>query len=265
MNINEIFGRLDKLFAENRISEVERYLTQALSEAEYDGDRETMQAIYNELISFHRSTGEYDKALSFCRQVIRLAEKMEIDDTVSYGTTLMNVANTNRAAGNLLEALAYFRQVRDIYQGQVSPYDILMATYYNNVAMLYQDLGDFDKAVDSFEQALAIIERHDKAGNEIAIIYVSLGESLLRAGRLDEAKDRLAEAVRRYQLMGERGYHYSAALSAMAETFYRQGDLVQALKYYELAAEEIYGIYGDNDTYRVIMGNIETVKSQLMN
>ena len=84
-------------------------------------------------------------------------------------------------------------------------------------------------------------------------------------GRLDEAKDRLAEAVRRYQLMGERGYHYSAALSAMAETFYRQGDLVQALKYYELAAEEIYGIYGDNDTYRVIMGNIETVKSQLMN
>ena len=44
MNINEIFGRLDKLFAENRISEVERYLTQALSEAEYDGDRETMQA-----------------------------------------------------------------------------------------------------------------------------------------------------------------------------------------------------------------------------
>ena len=172
MNINEIFGRLDKLFAENRISEVERYLTQALSEAEYDGDRETMQAIYNELISFHRSTGEYDKALYFCRQVIRLAEKMEIDDTVSYGTTLMNVANTNRAAGNLLEALAYFRQVRDIYQGQVSPYDILMATYYNNVAMLYQDLGDFDKAVDSFEQALAIIERHDKAGNEIAIIYV---------------------------------------------------------------------------------------------
>mgnify|MGYP002563840897 CR=1 FL=1 len=39
----------------------------------------------------------------------------------------------------------------------------------------------------------------------------------------------------------------------------------EALKYYELAAEEIYGIYGDNDTYRVIMGNIETVKSQLIN
>ena len=76
MNINEIFGRLDKLFAENRISEVERYLTQALSEAEYDGDRETMQAIYNELISFHRSTGEYDKALYFCRQVMRLAKKV---------------------------------------------------------------------------------------------------------------------------------------------------------------------------------------------
>ncbi len=265
MNINEISDQLDRLFAENRITEVERYLTQALSEAEYDGDRESMQAIYNELISFHRSTGEYDKALYFCRQVMRLAKKMDIEDTVEYGTTLMNVANTNRAAGNLLESLAYFKKVKAIYQGQVSPYDILMATYYNNVALLYQDLGEYDKAVDSFEHALAIIERHEKAGTEIAATYVNLGESLLRAGRLEDAKDRLTEAVRRYQLIGERGYHYSAALSAVAEAWYRQGDLVQALKFYELAAEEIYGIYGDNDTYRVIMGNIDTVKSQLAN
>ena len=59
MNINDISDQLDRLFAENRITEVERYLTQVLSEAEYDGDRDSMQAIYNELISFHRSTGEY--------------------------------------------------------------------------------------------------------------------------------------------------------------------------------------------------------------
>ena len=98
MNINEISDQLDRLFAENRITEVERYLTQVLSEAEYDGDRDSMQAIYNELISFHRSTGEYDKALYFCRQVMRLAKKMDIEDTVTYGTTLMNVANTNRMA-----------------------------------------------------------------------------------------------------------------------------------------------------------------------
>ena len=258
MNINEISDQLDRLFAENRITEVERYLTQVLSEAEYDGDRDSMQAIYNELISFHRSTGEYDKALYFCRQVMRLAKKMDIEDTVTYGTTLMNVANTNRMAGNLLESLAYFRKVKEIYQGQVGSNDIL-------VALLYQDLGEYDKAVDSFEHALSIIERHEKAATEIAATYVNLGESLLRAGRLEDAKERLTEAVRRYQLMGERGYHYSAALSAVAEAWYRQGELVQALKYYELAAEEIYGIYGDNDTYKIIMGNIDTVKSQLAN
>lgn len=263
MNTKELFGQLDKLFSENRISEVEKYLTQALSEAEYDGDLEAERAIYNELISFHRSTGEYDKSLYFCRQVIKLAKKMEIEDTVPYGTTLMNVANTNRAMGNLLESLAYFKQVRSIYQGQVSPDDILMATYYNNIALLYQDLGEYDKAVDSFEQALAIIERHDKASSEIAATYVNLGESLLRLGRLEDAREKLVNAVHRYQIMGERGYHYSAALAAVAETWYRQGDMEQALKYYELAAESIYGIYGDNDTYRVIMGNIETVKSKL--
>lgn len=265
MNIEEITSQLDRLFAENRVAEVEKFLTQALSEAEYEGDVEAMQVVYNELISFHRSTGEYDKALYFCRQVMRLAKKMGLEDTLSYGNTLMNIANTNRVAGNLLEALSYFRQVKDIYEEQVSPDDILMATYYNNKALLYQDLGDHDKAVRAFEKALAVIERHEKAGTEIAATYVNLGESLLRAGRLEEAKERLAAAVRRYQIMGERGYHYSAALSAVAEVMYRQGDLSQALKYYELAAEEIYGIYGDNDTYRIIMGNIETVRKKIAN
>ena len=72
MNINEVFSGLDKLFAENRLPEVERYLTQALSDAEYEKDTDSMLAIYNELIGFHRTTGEHDKALYFCRQVMRL-------------------------------------------------------------------------------------------------------------------------------------------------------------------------------------------------
>ena len=110
MNINEVFSGLDKLFAENRLPEVERYLTQALSDAEYEKDTDSMLAIYNELIGFHRTTGEHDKALYFCRQVMRLAHKMGIEDTVPYGTALMNIANENRAAGNLLEALSYCRK-----------------------------------------------------------------------------------------------------------------------------------------------------------
>lgn len=263
MNINEVFSGLDKLFAENRLPEVERYLTQALSDAEYEKDTDSMLAIYNELIGFHRTTGEHDKALYFCRQVMRLAHKMGIEDTVPYGTALMNIANENRVAGNLLEALSYCRKVYDIYSEQLGPYDILLAGYYNNVALIYQELGDYDKAVDALEHALSIIERHENAGTEIVATYANLGESLLRAGRLKEAQDKLTEAVRRYQLKGVRGYHYSAALSAVAEVWYRQEDYQQALKFYQLAAEELYSVYGDNDTYRVIMNNIETVKAKL--
>ncbi len=200
MNINEVFSGLDKLFAENRLPEVERYLTQALSDAEYEKDTDSMLAIYNELIGFHRTTGEHDKALYFCRQVMRLAHKMGIEDTVPYGTALMNIANENRAAGNLLEALSYCRKVYDIYSEQLGPYDILLAGYYNNVALIYQELGDYDKAVDALEHALSIIERHENAGTEIVATYANLGESLLRAGRLKEAQDKLTEAVRRYQL-----------------------------------------------------------------
>lgn len=263
MDINEVLDGLDKLFAENRISEVEKYLTRALSEAEYDNDMESMLSIENELIGFHRTTGEHDKALYFCRQAERLAKQMNIEDTVPYGTTLMNVANAQRAAGNLLEALAYYKKVEDIYVNQLGPYDILLASYYNNLSLVYQELGEYDKAVEVLEKSLRIIERHENAGTEIATTYANLGESLLRAGRPEEAHRRLAEAIRRYQLMGQRGYHYSAALSAVAEAWYRQENYEQALKYYELAAAELHSVYGDNDTYKVILGNIETVKAKL--
>ena len=45
-----------------------------------------------------------------------------------------------------------------------SVHDILLAGYYNNVALIYQELGDYDKAVDALEHALSIIERHENAG-----------------------------------------------------------------------------------------------------
>ena len=264
MDTDGFFCGLERLFADNRISEVERYLTRALSEAEYESDREAMLAIYNELISFHVTMGEYDKALYFCRQIMRLADKMGMADTVSYGTTLMNVAKANCAAGNLLEALAYYRKVKDIYDGQISPYDVRFAVYYNNIAQVYQELGDYDRAVTALEDALRIIERHENAGREIVTTYANLGESLLRAGRIDEAEDRLREAVRRYQLKGEHGEHYSAALAALAEVYYRQGILTDAQKFYELAAAELYDVYGDSDAYRVILNNLDTVKAKLL-
>lgn len=264
MDINGVFSGLERLFAENRISEVEKYLTQALSEAEYESDREAMLAIYNELISFHMTMGEHEKALYFCRQIMRLADKMDMTDTVLYGTTLMNVAKANCASGNLLEALAYYRKVKDIYDGQISPYDVKFAVYYNNLAQVYQELGDYDRAVTALEDALRIIERHENAGHEIVTTYANLGESLLRAGRLEEAGDRLRDAVRRYQLKGEHGEHYSAALAALAEVYYRQGNLTDAQKFYELAAAELYDAYGDSDAYRVILNNLDTVKAKLL-
>ena len=41
--------------------------------------------IYDELINFHRTTGEFDKALYFCRQALRFAQKEDREDTRRYG------------------------------------------------------------------------------------------------------------------------------------------------------------------------------------
>lgn len=263
MNIEQFFSGLDQLFAESRMNEVEGYLMDALQKAESEKDSNAELAIINEIMGFYRVTNEFEKALHFCERAIKLSEALGLQGTIPYATTLQNTANANRAAGNLTEALEYFKRAEAIYQNNLAPNDFLFASINNNLSLLYQEMGDFASSVECLRKALVIAETYENAASEIATTYGNLGMSLLRVGELEEAKKCLQTSLTKYQEIGEQGYHYSATLSALGEACFRERNYKEALTYYEEAASELERLFGKNETYQMMQDNIRMVQRKM--
>ena len=120
MNIEHVLEQLDSLFASHRIGDVENFLTEKMEEAANEGDRSAVITLMNEIIGHFRETGEFDKAVEYCGQVLSLMQKMGLDGTISYATTLINVANAYRAAGLLRESMAAYQGAKAIYEGNIA-------------------------------------------------------------------------------------------------------------------------------------------------
>ena len=155
----------------------------------------------------------------------------------------------------------YKRQ--EIYEGELEGTDFRYASLYNNMSLLFQEMGDFESACDCLERALAIAVRYDEARIEVAVTYTNLAASQLKLGRIQEAIDNLNKAFSIFEMDTEKDYHYSGALSAMGEAQYMAGNLEESARYYKLALHEIERNMGRNKAYEITLQNLNAVTVRL--
>lgn len=263
MDINQVLGQLDELFAHHQIREVEPFLLEKIETAKLLGDNGALVTLLNELIGHYRETGESDKSIVCCRQVLELMDALELKGSVAYATTLLNVANALRAAGLLRESMAYYQEVKEIYGRELEETDFRYASLYNNMSLLFQEMGDFESACDCLERALSIATLYEEARIEVAVTYTNLAASQLKVGRLQEAIDNLKKAFSIFEMDEEHDYHYSGALSAMGEAQYLAGNLEESARYYKLALREIERNMGRNKAYEITLQNLNAVTLKL--
>lgn len=263
MDMNQFMKDMDALFSEGKVMEVEGFLERSLQTARDEKDDYAEVSILNELVGFLRDLSKYDKSLDYGAQAIKKMQDMGMTDNIGYATTLLNVATACRAAGHLEVSLKYFEQILPIYQRHLPANDMLVASYHNNVALLYQEMGNHEEACVHLEKALEIAKQHENTENEVATTHANLGISLVRVLRTEEGIAHLKEAIRIFESMGDLGYHYSAALSGMGEAMYCKDDYNAAISYYTSAAKAIKESYGENQAYHIMLENIEAVKADL--
>ena len=263
MNMEQVLRELDGLFALHDMERVETFLIQKIEEASAMGDYGAMITLLNEIIGHYRETGEFEKSISCCKQVLMLMDQLGFQGSVEYATTLLNVANACRAAGLLRESMTYYEEVRRIYDGQVAPYDFRYASLFNNMSLLFQEMGDFESACDCLERALGIALQYPDARIEVAVTYTNLAASQLRLGRWEEAIDNLKKAFSIFEMDEEKDYHYSAALSAMGEAQYMAGNLEASAEYYKKALYEIERNVGRSKAYEITLQNLHAVMSKM--
>ena len=256
MNISEILSKYDELEATHDLGAIEDFLLRYIDEAKNEGDVSSLITLYNEGIGFYRETSRFEESISMCRDLLILMEEASLNGTVDYATSLLNIANACRAAGLLKESNVYYNEVLRIYNENMSPEDLRFAPLYNNMALLFQEMGDFESAVDTLSKALMIVKANP--GNEIkvAISHTNLAMSYLKCDGYDEAIYNLNEAFKIFDSFDEPDYHYGAALSAMGEAKYQKGEYEEAADYYEKALYEVKKNTGYSKAYEITLQNL---------
>lgn len=263
MNTDEIFAEIDKMYNEHRIEEVEEYMLDKLGEATKLEDENAMIQILNELIGHYRETGEFEKLVPFAGKLLAILDGSSLKGSMAHATSLLNIANAYRACGMLRESNALYQQVKSYYDANISPDSMLYASLLNNMSLLFQEMGDYESAADCLERALGISLAHEECRIEQASTYTNLAATLIKLDRFDEAQLDLEKAFELFEQDDEPDYHYSAALSAMAEIRYHKKDYSGAAQYYQKALDKIERSVGRSKAYEITKQNMEAALAKI--
>ncbi|MFI3172402.1 MAG: DUF4125 family protein [Eubacteriales bacterium] len=263
MDINRVLQELDQLFSTHKIKEVEGFLLENIACAKSEKDVNSQVTLMNELIGYYRDLSEYQKSIDVCQTVMEVLNKSGLVGTIPYATTLQNIANALRAAGQLEASMIYYNQVFGLYQNQLEPNDMRYASLSNNMSLLYQEMGDYENACICLEKALSIVMQHPERIIEVATTHTNLGMSLLKLCQYEEAMQHIVRALDIFERDVEKDYHYSAALAAMAEAKFMAGRLEEAAYYYAEAMKEIEYNVGQTQGYKIMEQNLKMVYEQL--
>lgn len=272
MDIQQVIEGLDQMFANRESNKVEDYLSSYLEKALTEGDVGSAITIMNELIGYYRDTSQYDKAETYCGRLLPFMENVGLKDTVHYGTSCLNIANAYRASGRLEDSLCHYQMVFEIYEKLLNPKDFRYASLNNNLALLYQERKEYDKACDALKQALSIVKEYPEAVVEQAVTYTNLAASYIKAGEQDsnfqkEALTQAEECVKKALSIFENGltgdYHYSAARSVAGDVSFACGKYQAAAECYEAAMLLLKQHVGMTHAYFRIVSNLKLCYEKL--
>ncbi len=252
MDVNKILMEYDGMFGNHSLEEIERFLVDSIYEAREQEDKASEFTLLNEIIGLCRDTTQNDKGIMYCRELLTLMKEMGIDGTVEYATALLNIANAYRAFGRSDESMECYKKTLEIYSANLNDDDFGYANLYNNWALLYQELGDFEGARECLYKAIKVVEAYGEAEIQQAITKTNLGSTLVAIGTkdaCDEAEKVLLQALSVFEREGGKDFHYNAALVGMGDLMCKKRCYVEAVNFYEKGLAELEKHVGRNHNY----------------
>ncbi|MCI8454558.1 MAG: tetratricopeptide repeat protein [Lachnospiraceae bacterium] len=240
--IREVIQGLDALLAKDQVTEASAYLEKWLLYFEARKDWASQITVYNEMMGLYRNTREREKGLTAVERGLARAREHGLSETVSGGTTFVNAATTMKAFGRVREAMPYYEQAFRAYGKKLSPEDYRFGGLFNNMALAFEELGEYKKAETYFKKAMEIMEGlYPGSILEIAVTWVNLAVLYEKWDRAEECDGCLLRALE--------GFHdtkvpldayYAFNCRKCADTFGHFG-YFRVKKELSEAADRIYG------------------------
>ena len=196
IEIDRVRERLDALQEAGDGAGAVRLLDYWLAEAVSVGDRTGEVLVENEYVGFFRKAGNGEAALSHGERAMALLLRYGLEDTVTAGTTRINLATACTAFGRPERAWELFTEARALYEARLDPADGRLGGLYNNMGLCAQALGRWSEGRALYERALAVMEKIPGGEGERAVTclnWADLASAEADAVGTEEALIRAAE------------------------------------------------------------------------
>lgn len=263
MDMEKMLQQIDRYYRENQGECAEKLMQEGIRQAIQEQDDTSLLQLLNELLGYYRETSQAAASYKIAEQAIGLTRQMGLEGTIPYATTLLNAANAYRAGGRLADSLAQYLLVKQVYDKQLEPRDMLNASLENNLSLLYQEMGEFHQAKNCLQRALSIVEGRGEQF-ETAVSCANLASTCLQLSEMEEALDYAGRAKNLFEQMGVEDAHYGAALAALGTYDYRTGEYAGAQNYFRRAMKIMEQNLGRNEYYERLHENVRRCEEALL-
>ena len=187
-----IIRKMDEYMSRRDYASAERHLKYWLEEAKLGNDRRGELLIRNELVGHFRKTGNREEALKNGERALDLLKELGFEDSVSGGTTYVNMATACNAFGENERAMELFENARRIYEADGETRPDLLGGLYNNMALCCTALERYEQADTLFKKALAIMADVPGGGLEQTITYLNMADAAAARYGMEESESQVA-------------------------------------------------------------------------
>ena len=257
MDIKQTLSQLDKLLEQQDMAGAARFLDRMAEQAEFEDDTTARLTLYNEIIGFHRVSGNREKSYGAADKALALLREKGMDVTIHYATTLLNYATARVIFRELPEALALYREVEALYAQLLDPIDYRNASLYNNISQALLKAGKVEEGGAYLEKSLSVLEQLNEDGVEAAIAtcLTNIAYNKMSHGDLDAAEDYLTRAEARFKSFDYYDPHYDSVLAGFGQLKHRRGEYAAAADYFDQAARHVESLFGRNQNYALCCRN----------
>jgi eukaryotic-like serine/threonine-protein kinase len=200
---------------------------------ERDLGNESLQAIcLNNIGSAYADKGQYEDALTYFQQALQLREKSKVPQDIV--EAVHNLGYTTADMGQYDRAITYYLRALDLRRGMDDRRGAAIESY--GLGTLFDDQGRLGAAINSKQEALKTFSDIKDATSWMAKMQGSFAEALVLAGRGDEAKSYLDQALSLSRELKSDDV-LAETLGFQGDMFFYAGDFKSAQSSYAQALE----------------------------
>jgi len=189
-----------------------------------DLGNESLQAIcLNNIGGAYSSKGQYEDALTYFQQALQLREKSKVPQDIV--EAVHNLGITSAQMGQYDQAISYYLRALDLRRSMNDPHGAAIESY--SLGTLFDYQGRFGAAIKSKQEALATFREIKDRTSWMAELLGGTAEALVLAGRGDEAKGDLDEALSLSREL-KNDEMIAETLGFQGDAFFYRGDLKSA-------------------------------------